>query len=207
MSFWRRPALLGAAAAVSLALAPRIEAAAALLVALAGVLAATAALAMRKPAPEPLGAAQIVFGTGFLAGIYCHLFLAAPVPPQRVAGFRGLAVMALVFAASYACLHLRASLQKARFLGALAVFAVMGLAVTSSWMVVAALLAAWAVARIGAGQTGEVAALFLLFQPATFFVLSGAPPLWKYSWLGTALLCAGAAALSNDSANDTASDW
>jgi hypothetical protein len=104
--------------------------------------------------------------------------------------------MALVFAASYTCLHLRASLQKARFLGALAVFAVMGLAVTSSWTVLAALLAAWAVARIGAGQAGEVAGLFLLFQPSTFFVLSGAPALWKYEWLGTALLCAAAAALS-----------
>jgi hypothetical protein len=196
MSFWRWPAFLCAAAAVSLALALRIEAAAAPLVALAGALALAAALAIRKPAPEPSGAAQVVFGIGFLAGIYCHLFLAAPVPPQRLAGFRGLAIMALVFAASYTCLHLRASLQKARFLGALAVFAVMGLAVTSSWTVLAALLAAWAVARIGAGQAGEVAGLFLLFQPSTFFVLSGAPALWKYEWLGTALLCAAAAALS-----------
>jgi len=196
MIFWRWPAFLCAAAAVSLGLALWIDAAAAPLVALASALAVAAALAMRKPPPEPLGAAQVIFGIGFLAGIYCRLFLAAPVPPQRVAGFRGLAVMALVVAASYTCLHLRASLQKARFFGALAVFAVMGLAVTSSWMVVAALLAAWAVARIGAGQTGEVAALFLLFQPATFFVLSGAPPLWKFGWIGTALLGAAAAAQS-----------
>src|SRR5260370_28032830 len=172
MSFWRWPAFLCAAAAVSLALALRIEAAAAPLVALAGALALAAALAMRKPAPEPSGAAQVVFGMGFLAGIYCHLFLAAPVPPQRLAGFRGLAIMALVFAASYTCLHLRASLQKARFLGALAVFAVMGLAVTSAWVVVAALLAAWDVARIGAGQAGEVAGGFPPFPPPPCFLPS-----------------------------------
>jgi hypothetical protein len=68
---------------------------------------------------------------GLLHGLFCHLF-ALPTfyaQPLRLAGFRGLALMAVVILASYLCVHLRASLQRARFWASLAIFLAMGAAI------------------------------------------------------------------------------
>jgi hypothetical protein len=193
----RRPALLAAEAAVCLGVALQISSGGADpiplgLAALAGALAVGAVLAGRQPgdpaggsAPsaEPLLPAQLVLGAGVLQGLASHVLLAPGFEGGRASlrGFHALAVLAALVSSAYLCLHLRTSLQKARFWGVLAVFAAMGAAVIHSaplpqggvrWIaLVAMLVAARAIARLGEGQAGEVAALFLLFQGRTFLVL------------------------------------
>ena len=151
-----------------------------LLLAGLGTLLAVAAaiwLLFRPPAESPL-LVQCLLGFGGAAGLAGQLFF-NPVAPQ--AGFRWMATGALVLLSAYLCLHLRASLMKARFLLLLACFLVMGLAVLRespqpansmrALPLLAMLGAAWALSRARPGPTGELAALFLLFQPRTLVVL------------------------------------
>lgn len=263
----RSPIFLCAAAAVSMAVALQLGAgmfhpAGLVLATLASALAVWAALQGDRPGPAL--PAEVALGVGFLHGLYCHLF---EIPtfyanPQRLQGFRGLALMALVFGSAYLCLHLRGSLQRARFLAVLACFAAMGVVIVhlsrgpriDVWLFqqiggealwrgyspysvsypdlyavtgetlkmygpevvhdhrifmypyppLTALLAApawaalgdvryvslaalvtagWAIGRLGGGFTGEIAALFLLFQGRSFFVL-------EQAWSETLVLAA-----------------
>ena len=166
----------------------------------AGVAVWAALLAQRKHRALPAGA---VLGAGFLLGIYCHLF-ALPTPDAdalRLQGFRGLALMTLVFGSAYLCLHLRGSLQRARFAAVLACFLAMGLAVLQlspapaaapapvdlRYLGLLALAGAgWAIGRLG-GATGEVAALFLLFTGRSFAVIDEA---WSDALVVAALAAA-----------------
>jgi hypothetical protein len=257
MKFAGGPAVLCALAAVVLALALQIgsgmydERALALTV-MAGAVTAAAALWLRRGAPpEPAFPAQAILGAGCAWGLACQ-FLGNPTfyADQRAlqGGFRWLALTALLLLSAYLCVHLRASLVKARFLLLLACFAVMGIAIIRAsprpWVDVWTLqqgasealqrgldpysgtypniygnltgkmysaellsggrlaaypyppltiltdvpghlffgdvrysllalmiLGAWAMARVGQGASGELAALFVLYQPRTFFVL------------------------------------
>ena len=192
---------------------------------------------------------QLVFGGGFLYGLYCHVFQnpAFYADQGKLQGFRGLALVAFIAGSAYLCVHLRASLQRARFIALLLIFAVMGVALIRAsprpfmdvWVdrqlgaraladghnpysvsypdiyrrggqpgpfydprllqngrVIAypylplivmldrlsfgdvrylsllfMLIAAWAIARLGMGATGELAALALLYQGRSFFLL------------------------------------
>jgi hypothetical protein len=260
MKFARGPSLLCALAAVVLALALQISSGmyderALALTTLSAALAVAAALWLRKGAPaEPGFAAQAILGAGCAFGLACQLFVNPTFygdPRAFAGGFRWLALAALVLLSAYLCVHLRASLVRARFLLLLACFVAMGIAVlhasqrpwvdvwvyqqggaealrhglnpysvtypniygnlTPKWLtsevfvngriaaypypplsalvdlpahalfgdVRYALLAlmvaaAWMLARAGQGVTGELAALFVLFQPRTFFVLEQA---------------------------------
>ena len=254
----RAPVFLCALGAVSMGIALQIndgmfQPAALALATLASALAVWAALLRDRGGP-PLPA-EVMLGLGFLHGLWCHL-LGMPtiyLDPRRLQGFRGLALLALLAGSAYLCLHLRASLQKARFLAVLACFAAMGAAVihlsrsprvdvwlfqqiggeafwsgyspysisypdlyeatgetlkmygpevvhdhrvfmypyppltallsAPAWAALgdvrylglAAMTAAgWAIGRLGGGVTGELAALFLLFQGRSFFVLEQA---------------------------------
>lgn len=86
-----------------------------------------AALAAEPPALY----AQLVFGAGLLYSLYCHLFESPTFygDPRLLQSFRGLALFAVILGSAYLCVHLRASLRRARFLALLAVFAVMGIAI------------------------------------------------------------------------------
>jgi uncharacterized membrane protein len=260
MKFAGGPAVLCALAAVVLALALQISSGmyderALALATLAAALSVAAALWLRRgaPAEAPLGA-QAILGAGCAWGLACQ-FLGNPTfygdPRALAGGFRWFALAALVLLSAYLCVHLRASLMRARFLLLLACFAVMGIAVLraspSPWVDVwtlqqgaaetlrhgydpysatypniygkmtekflapellqggriaafpypplavlvglpaflvagdvryaelaLVLLAAWALARSGEGASGELAALFVLFQPRSFFVLEQA---------------------------------
>jgi hypothetical protein len=251
------PTALLALAAVIIAVALQASHGTYGLVALALVTLGTAAAVVgalwRKrgsPADRPV-IAQAILGAGCVAGLGCHLFV-SPIIYGDVAalrgGFRGFAMIALVLLAAYLCVHLRASLVRARFLLLLACFAVMGVAVlraspqpwidvwnleqeaasrflhgenpyTASYsdlygpgetgsyprqfvrdgrlevfpyppltllleapgyalfgdvryaLLALMLGAAWLVARAAPGTLGELAALLILFQPRTFFVL------------------------------------
>ena len=254
----RAPMFLCALGAVSMGLALQISAGmfdpvALALATFASAVAVWAALLRDRTGPSL--PAEVMLGIGFLHGIWCHLF---EVPtfyanPQRMQGFRGLALMTLIFGSAYLCLHLRGSLQKARFIAILACFFAMGVVIIhlsrrphiDVWLFqqiggealwrgyspysvsypdlyartgetfkmygpevvhdhlifmypyppLTALLAApawaalgdvryvslaalavggWAVGRLGSGATGEIAALFLLFQGRSFFVLEQA---------------------------------
>ena len=260
------PMFLSALGAVSMGIALQISSGtfqpvALLLATLTSALAVWAALLRHRD--DRALPAEMMLGTGFLHGIYCHLF---EVPtfyanPLRLQGFRGLALMTLVFGSAYLCLHLRGSLQKARFAAVLACFIDMGIVIIQLsrgpridvWLFqqiggealwrgfspysisypdlyartgetlkmygpevvhdhrifmypyppLTALLAApawkmfgdvryvslaalavgaWAIGRLG-GVTGEVAALFLLFQGRSFFVL-------EQAWSETLVLAA-----------------
>ena len=80
--------------------------------------------------PRPLYT-QLVLGLGLLYGLYCHLFENPTfyADPQRLGSFRPLALFAVVIVSAYLCLHLRASLRRARFWVLLAVFALMGISI------------------------------------------------------------------------------
>jgi len=91
-----------------------------------------AAVALRRRGP--VLPAEIVLGAGLAGALVMHfLFPPAELPFARLAGYRGFAVMGLVLAAAYLCLHLRASLQRARFLLLVACFVVLALAAAPSW--------------------------------------------------------------------------
>jgi hypothetical protein len=94
------------------------------------------------------------------------LFPPAELPFARLAGYRGFAVMGLVLAAAYLCLHLRASLQRARFLLLVACFVVLALAAAPSWSwtleAVELMFAALLLGQLG-GPTPQLAAALLLF--------------------------------------------
>ncbi len=254
----RGPMFLCALGAVSMGIALQISAGMFSPVALAlATLTSAAAVwaALLRDRTGPALPAEVMLGLGFLHGLYCHLF---EVPtfyanPQRLQGFRGLALMTLLFGSAYLCLHLRGSLQKARFYAVLACFVAMGVVIIhlsrgpriDVWLFqqiggealwrgyspysvsypdlyartgetlkmygpevvhdrrifmypyppLTALLAAptwaafgdvrylslaalvvggWAIGRLGGGATGEIAALFLLFQGRSFFVLEQA---------------------------------
>ena len=133
-----RPATLLAAAAVAVALALQISSGmfdlrALALVTLATVAAIAASLWVRRGAPAISGgAAQAVLGGGVAVGLACHLFLNPTFYAEARAfqgGFRWFAVIALVVLSAYLCIHLRASLIRARFLLLLLCFAVMGIVV------------------------------------------------------------------------------
>jgi hypothetical protein len=134
----------------------------------------------------------VLLGAGCASGIAWQLLAGA----RRPEGFRWLAVTALVLLSAYLCTHLRASLIKARFFLLLVCFAVMG-ATFNAWpMLALMLLAAWTLSRVGQGTTGELAALFLLYQPVSFLVLEQPQPLAILAWLGVGLLCTTVAARS-----------
>ena len=274
MKFAGGPSLLCALAALVLAVALQLssgmyEERALALATLASAAAVAATLWRRRgAAPEPALPTQIVLGAGSVFGLVCHL-RGNPTfygdPRALAAGFRWLTVTALVLFSAYLCLHLRASLIKARFLLLLACFVFMGVAVLKSsprpwvdvWVIqqggAEALLhglnpyaasypniygaqtakmlapellvhgriaaypyppltvlvdlgalalfgdvryallflmtgAAFLLARAARSTTGELAALFILFQPRTFFVL-------EQAWTEPLVLCcfAGAA--------------
>jgi len=91
-----------------------------------------AAAAVRRR--DSLLPAQIVLGAGLAGALAMHFFFPpAELPFPRLAGYRGFAVMGLVLASAYLCLHLRASLQRARFLLLVACFVVLALAAAPSW--------------------------------------------------------------------------
>ncbi|MGZ6124626.1 MAG: hypothetical protein ACXWLR_06675, partial [Myxococcales bacterium] len=202
------------------------------------------------PSEDPL-ATCVLLGGGCAGGLCYHLFVNPTLygdPRAFSGGFRWFAVCALIFLSAYLCIHLRASLIKARFLLLLLCFVVMAIvtlrASPQPWIdvwttrqgaadalragfnpysvaypniygrlaeqfyapelishgniivyaypplsvlfdlpafaifgdvrvlsLVAMLVAAWALARALPGVTGELAALFILFQPRTLFVL------------------------------------
>jgi hypothetical protein len=125
-----------------------------------------AAAALRRRAA--LLSTQVVLGVGLAGALVMHLsFPPAELPFGRLAGYRGFAVMGLVLAAAYLCLHLRASLRRARFLLLIACFVVLALAAAPSWSwvleLVELVIAALAFGQLG-GVTPELAAVFLLFS-------------------------------------------
>jgi hypothetical protein len=176
--------------------------------AIPAVLCALAAAALPSWRGHPAGA-QVIFGAGFLRGLYWLLFEQSLVSAQRLEGFRGLTLLVFICASAYLCIHLRASLEKARFWVLIVLFGVLGVA-TEPRMVplVAALVAGIAIGRSGiAGTairrsgtggtairrsgiggsvprdsdmiprsgavfTGELAGLFLLYQPHTWEALT-----------------------------------
>jgi hypothetical protein len=194
--------------------------------------------------------AQLALGVGLLHGLICQIFVVPTfyADPRALQGFHALAILATVFVSAYLCVHLRASLQRLRFAGSLALFAAMGVAVLHAspaphidvfylrsgaasalahglnpysisypelypgdsvqlygdefvhggriWFypypplvafidmlwprdprlisLVAIVIAAWAIARIGENVISELAAMLLLFQGRSFFVLEQA---------------------------------
>ncbi len=275
MKFAGGPSLVCALAAVVLALALQISSGmyderALALATLAAAAAVIAALWRRRGAvAEPALPAQIILGAGSAFGLACHL-LGNPTfygdPLALAGGFRWLALAALVLLSAYLCIHLRASLARARFLLLLGCFVLMGVAVLRAsprpwvdvWVIqqggaealshgvnpysasypniygaltskmlapellvggriaaypyppLTALVnlgaeiafgdvryallglmtaAAWMLARAADGVAGELAALFVLFQPRTFFVLeqSWTEPLVLACFAGAAL--------------------
>ena len=270
------PQLLCALAALLLAVALQLSSGMydgrALALATLACAAAVAAALWRRAGPEPVLPVQVVLAAGSLYGLAWHL-LGNPTfygDPRALAGaFRWLALTALVLFSAYLCLHLRASLIKARFLLLLACFVLMGVAVIKAsprpwvdvWVIqqggaealrhgvdpysasypniygaltekmlapellvrgriaaypyppLTALLnagalvlfgdvryallflmtgAAFLLARAAKSTTGELAALFILFQPRTFFVLEQAwtEPLVLACFAGAALAIA-----------------
>jgi hypothetical protein len=118
----------------------------------------------RRGPPVP---AQIVLGAGLAGALAMHFLFPPPeLPFARLAGYRGFAVMGLVLAAAYLCLHLRASLQRARFLLLVACFVVLALAAAPSWSwtfeAVELMFAALLLGQLG-GPTPQLAGALLLF--------------------------------------------
>jgi hypothetical protein len=262
----RRPALFCALGAVAMAIALQrssgmYEFPSLLLATLSAACALAAALTGSTPERKLLWP-QIILGIGFLYGIYCHLFENPGfyANQSQLKSFRGLALVALLCGSAYLCVHLRASLRKARFLLMLLVFALMGVAIIRAsplphidvfvfrqmganalaagrdpysitfpnlyphdpfyapgfvrngrvlaypYLPLTALLdrltfgdvryislllmllAAWAIARLGEGVTGELAAVAMLFQGRAFFVI-------EQAWTEPLVLFAFAAAL------------
>lgn len=125
--------------------------------------------AASKPEQKRLPFAQVVFGLGFLRGLAWLFFEQTLVPPPRLQGVHGLTLSALVIGAAFLCVHLRASLEKARLFVLFVLFAAIALAMDAPPLpVLAALVTAAVVARCGARPTADLAAVFLLYAPATF---------------------------------------
>lgn len=271
------PALFCAAAAVLIGAGLQLSSGmyhepALALVFIATILSVAAALWLRfgQSLEKPLKA-QIILGAGSAAGLAIHWFENPTFygNPRMLQPFHGFALVGLVLLSAYLCIHLRASLIKARFLLLLAVFALMGIVVLRAspkpwidvWylqqgaadalsrgydpysvaypniyghmanisyppellvngrlvsfcyppLVVLAdlparlilgdiryatlalmIFSAWAIARLVKGPEGELAALFVLFSPRTFFVLeqSWIEPLVLAMFALTALLVA-----------------
>jgi hypothetical protein len=125
-----------ALAAVTIALALQISSGmydplALALVTLASVAAVVGLVWRRRAtAPEPPLLAQAILGAGCTAGLLCHLFLNPTFYGDARSfegGFRWFALISLVILSAYLCIHLRASLIRARFLLLLLCFAVMGI--------------------------------------------------------------------------------
>jgi hypothetical protein len=124
-----------------------------------------AAVALRRRGSPR--AAQIALGAGLAGALAMHFFFPpAELPFPRLAGYRGFAVMALVLAAAYLCGHLRASLQRARFLLLVACYVVLALAAAPSWSwtfeAVALMFAALFLGQLG-GPAPQLAAALMLF--------------------------------------------
>ena len=209
------PSLICALAALLLALAPQLSSGtyderALALATLAAAFAVAATLWWRRGGAtgEPALPVQFILGAGSVFGLAGHL-LGNPTlrgdPRALAGGFRWLALTALVLLSAYLCVHLRASLMKARFLLLLGCFVFMGVAVLksspysagdpnihgplSAQMLAPFLFgdvrygllflmtgAAFLLSRAARNTSGELAALFILFQPRTFFVLEQACP-------------------------------
>jgi hypothetical protein len=167
----RRPLFFCAAGAVLLSLVMHAACAPAdrVLLAAAAACALLAVLVGGSGEENPLPA-QLAFGVAFLHGLYWFAF----EQPWGQVSLKGLSLLALVVGSAYLCVHLRASLQKARFWLLVILFAAMATAVLrespeAAWPALgAALVCAWALARAG-GLTGELAALALLYQPSPLF--------------------------------------
>ena len=159
-------ALLCAIAAVWLAAAVHLLRAPCSPLALAPalVLGLVAALLRRRAA---LVSTQVLLGAALAGALVMHLLFPPPeLPFARLAGYRGFAVMGLVLAAAYLCLHLRASLRRARFLLLVACFVVLALAAAPSWSwtleAVELTVAVLVFGQLG-GVVPELASVFLLF--------------------------------------------
>lgn len=158
--------LLSAVAAVWLAAATQLlrEPCSALALAPALVLGLAAAVVRRRGA---LVSTQIVLGAAVAGALAMHFFFPPPeLPFARLAGYRAFAVMGLVLACAYLCLHLRASLRRARFLLLVACFVVLAMAAAPSWSwaleAVELMIAALLLGQLG-GVPSELAAVLLLF--------------------------------------------
>jgi hypothetical protein len=124
-----------------------------------------AAVVLRRPGSRL--PAQVALGVGLAGALLMHLlFPPAELPFARFAGYRGFAVMGLVLASAYLCLHLRASLQRARFLLLVACFVVLALAAAPSWAwtfeAVELMFAALFLGQLG-GPAPQLAAALMLF--------------------------------------------
>ena len=150
-----------------------------------------AAAAVRRR--DPLLPAQIVLGAGLAGALAMHFFFPpAELPFPRLAGYRGFAVMGLVLASAYLCLHLRASLQRARFLLLVACFVVLALAAAPSWSwtfeAVELMFAGLFLGQLG-GSAPQLAAGLMLFTAPL-----GAP----YGVVAAAVLAVWSAVLYGD---------
>jgi len=128
------------------------------------VLGLGAAAWRRRDSPLP---AQVALGAGLAGALLMHFFFPpAELPFPRLAGYRGFAVMGLVLASAYLCLHLRASLQRARFVLLVACFVVLALAAAPSWSwafeAVGLMFAALLLGQLG-GPAPQLAAALMLF--------------------------------------------
>ena len=142
---------------------------------------------------DPLLPAQIVLGAGLAGALAMHFFFPpAELPFPRLAGYRGFAVMGLVLASAYLCLHLRASLQRARFLLLVACFVVLALAAAPSWSwtfeAVELMFAGLFLGQLG-GSAPQLAAGLMLFTAPL-----GAP----YAVVAAAVLAVWSAVLYGD---------
>ena len=150
-----------------------------------------AAAAVRRR--DSLLPAQIVLGAGLAGALAMHFFFPpAELPFPRLAGYRGFAVMGLVLASAYLCLHLRASLQRARFLLLVACFVVLALAAAPSWSwtfeAVELMFAGLFLGQLG-GSAPQLAARLMLFTAPL-----GAP----YAVVAAAVLAVWSAVLYGD---------
>jgi hypothetical protein len=110
---------------------------------------------------------EILLGAALAGALLMHFLFPPPeLPFARLAGYRAFAVMGLVLASAYLCLHLRASLRRARFLLLVACFVVLAMAAAPSWSwvleAVELMVAALLLGQLG-GVAGELAAVLLLF--------------------------------------------
>jgi hypothetical protein len=110
---------------------------------------------------------QILLGAALAGALLMHFFFPPPeLPFARLAGYRAFAVMGLLLAAAYLCLHLRASLRRARFLLLVACFVVLAMATAASWgwvlEAVELMVAALLLGQLG-GAASELASALLLF--------------------------------------------
>lgn len=157
--------IFSAVAALAVALALQISGGASDTRALP-LLAVAAALALAAVVWRRRGsaAASVVLGAGCAAELAWDLFTSSTT---------WLSIASLVLLSAYLCLHLRASLMRARFLLLLVCFLVMGAAVLRGQFSMLALTAAvaWLMARGIGSASGELAMLLVLFQPGTLQVI------------------------------------